>query len=99
MVMAARFQVLLTQVRTVDADYPFRDERICPELVLEAFTAETAEQAKILFGSLCGLGSVRLGRQRAKVIALSGSDTDAASAWEAPPVVGVARWAGLAGVR
>jgi len=97
--MAARFQVLLTQVRHVDVIHSFRDERICPELVLEAFATETAEQAICLFGSLCALGSVRLGRQRAKVIALSGLDTDRVAAWEALPVDAAVRSVGLAGVR
>ncbi|WP_117211664.1 hypothetical protein [Allorhizocola rhizosphaerae] len=97
--MAARFQVLLTQVRHVGAGRMFRDERTCPELVLDAYTAETAQQAEALFRALCALGSVRSGQQRAKVIALSGSDTDRAGAWVAPPVDVVPRWLDLAGAR
>jgi hypothetical protein len=45
------------------------------------------------------LGAVRSGRQRAKVIALAGSDTDRAVIWSAPPVAVVPRWLDLAGAR
>src|SRR5689334_11654051 len=57
MVMAARFQVLLTRVRQGDPVVPVRDERTCPEVVCEAFVTETAEQAQAMFRSLCALGS------------------------------------------
>lgn len=99
MVMAARFQVLLTQVRRCDVGQPDRDERTRPEVVCDAFVTETAEQAQAMFRSLRALRSVRLGKQRAKIIALAGLDIDHPPTWVGRPVAAVPMWLDAAGAR
>ena len=65
----------------------------------EAFVTETAEQAQAMFRSLCALGSVRLGKQRAKIIALAGRDIDQPPAWVGRPMAAVPMWLDAAGAR
>ncbi|MFD0597330.1 hypothetical protein ACFQZ4_37795 [Catellatospora coxensis] len=46
--------------------------------MLEALPVADMTAARTVFSSLCGLAPVQAGRQRPKVIALSGRDTDVA---------------------
>jgi hypothetical protein len=69
--------VVLTEVRPLLHPRQVRDERTAPEHVLEAVPAADLTAAQAVFSSLCGLRPVQAGRQRPKVIALSGRDTDA----------------------
>ena len=85
--MRPRFLVLLTAVR----DDPHRDEVNRPERAIEAIGAVDREAAQELFRAMCALPAVRDGKQRAKVIALAGTDNSEPGNWIAPLVTAEAR--------
>lgn len=85
-----RYLIVLTWVRVVTGD-AVRDERVCPERIVEAVGAADVEGAQCVFRAMCALPAVRCGRQRAKVIDLAGQSVWEVGDWVAPLVTDASR--------